>query len=767
MGKEKDLKRDKKKKFTVSETEYNESRPERVNALRLEKKRLKKEEKTDGKKTETQILRERIVGILLSAGWTIEHRPRIGRVYSDAVYLSPQGRSYWSITLAYSAFKSQFEGGDGDCFDSKISPPFSPVSEEVLSKLTRKRKERKVKSMQKGEGGGKIDDVVTEMKSAKKKKRGAEIIKGSSFKHREKLNSVARAVEKSSSKGRMKKCLLTEQDNSNCDGNKSQETRNRKRGALLVRTSREGVNMDIDGTIPCSGKRTVLNWMIDLGTVPLNGKVQFMDRGRKLVVLEGRITRDGIHCGCCGEIFTISKFETHAGSKLCQPYQNIFLENGSSILQCLVDSWNKQEESVREGFHLVDVDGDDPSDDTCGFCGDGGDLICCDSCPSTFHQSCLEIQIFPSGEWHCVYCLCKFCGSTYQREDNHGTTSLALLMCRLCEQMYHQSCAQAKGAAINDDSGIPSFCGKKCQELFEGIQMLLGVEHELEDGFSWTLIQRSEVSSDISLSGMPRKVECNSKLAVAWSVMDECFLPIVDHRSRINFIHNVLYNCGSNFIRLNFSGFFTAILERGDEIVSAASIRIRGNQLAEMPFIGTPHIYRRQGMCRRLLGAIETALCSLHVEKLVVPVISDSVQTWISAFGFEPLEASIKQEMRKMKMLVFPGIDILQKTLLKQQFAEENVVATADLKSSKLIEEHQTAHELANNSDRRAGHYFGSSDDGIAPHARGINDEPAAVESGLQLPDGSLNDTSGITCATVNIPESATEAKYLLQLVYS
>ncbi|GMH08430.1 hypothetical protein Nepgr_010270 [Nepenthes gracilis] len=662
---------------------------------RLQPTRLKEGKVKRGSGTEKQLLREQIRSMLVSAGWTIDYRPRRNRDYLDAVYINPTGTAYWSIIKAYDAFQKQLE--DEGANAGEDCSPFMPISEEVLSKLTRqtrKKIEKELKKKKKDDVRIKRKKQASTMKyfsseddtdssyTGKDEEKLSSFIKQKGKSLKDRLHEARNGVGSNSTIKRLEKCSSA----SNSVLIHARRSKKIGRCTLLVRNSEKGLNFESDGFVPYKGKRTLLSWLIDSGTVKLSEKVHYMNRRRSRIMLEGWITRDGIHCSCCSKILTVSKFEIHAASKLRQPFQNIYLSSGPSLSQCQLDAWNRQDESHRRGYHEVDVDGDDLNDDTCGICGDGGDLICCDGCPSTFHQSCLDIEMLPSGDWHCLHCSCKFCGlvevSTTQR---NATTLGTLLKCSLCETKYHSSCMQGMDAAsVSSRNASTSFCGWECQELFEQLHKLLGVKHELEGGLSWSLIHRTDLESDISVPGISQRVEWNSKLAVALSVMDECFLPIIDRRSSINLIHNVIYNCGSNFNRLNYSGFYTAVLERGDEIISAASVRIHGTQLAEMPYIGTRHIYRRQGMFRRLLAAIESALHYLKVEKLIIPAISELMQTWTTVFGFSSLEESHKQEMKSFNMLVFPGTDMLQKKLVEQETPEHDVAVCTGMVSLKV-----------------------------------------------------------------------------------
>ncbi|XP_035535759.1 LOW QUALITY PROTEIN: transcription intermediary factor 1-alpha-like [Morone saxatilis] len=49
---------------------------------------------------------------------------------------------------------------------------------------------------------------------------------------------------------------------------------------------------------------------------------------------------------------------------------------------------------------------DDPNEDWCAVCQNGGELLCCDKCPKVFHLACHipTLNESPSGEWFCSFC---------------------------------------------------------------------------------------------------------------------------------------------------------------------------------------------------------------------------------------------------------------------------------------------------------------------------------------------------------------------------
>lgn len=74
-----------------------------------------------------------------------------------------------------------------------------------------------------------------------------------------------------------------------------------------------------------------------------------------------------------------------------------------------------QWEAREEGSECEEDNGDvgemedDHHMEFCRVCKDGGELLCCDSCPSSYHIHCLNPPLpeIPNGEWICPRCTVK------------------------------------------------------------------------------------------------------------------------------------------------------------------------------------------------------------------------------------------------------------------------------------------------------------------------------------------------------------------------
>lgn len=144
-------------------------------------------------------------------------------------------------------------------------------------------------------------------------------------------------------------------------------------------------------------KKTILSWLIDLDMIEDKAEVCYMDpESPERVLLAGKVTRSGIWCNCCGREMTVSDFEFHTRSAANRPYQFIVLaKNGDSLLEYQKKAWYRNVEEKNLGFNNVEPKNSatDSNDDACMVCADGGDLVCCEQCPSTVHSNCMDMEV--------------------------------------------------------------------------------------------------------------------------------------------------------------------------------------------------------------------------------------------------------------------------------------------------------------------------------------------------------------------------------------
>ncbi|KAJ9543671.1 hypothetical protein OSB04_023378 [Centaurea solstitialis] len=431
--------------------------------------------------------------------------------------------------------------------------------------------------------------------------------------------------------------------------------------------------------------RTVLSWLIDNNIVLPRAKVQYRCKKDGRTMKEGRVTRDGIKCRCCKRTFSVTGFRSHAGRTAGRrPSANVFLEDGRSLLDCqrqLQENLDQDSRSINR--HEIENE----NDYICSICQYGGELVLCDECPSSFHTSCLGLKVeVPEGEWFCPSCCCGICNRNRFDENYEQNTDSDVLNCAQCERRYHIGCLKGSEGFLKPETYLEAnwFCSLRCEEVRVEVFDIIFSLHGLlgksipvgRDNLTWTLLKHKKLeSSDYDDSDAEELTENNSKLNVAISVMHECFEPVKEPRTGRDITEDVILCRWSELRRLNFKGFYTVLLEKDDELISTAVVRVYGEKVAELPLVGTRFQYRRRGMCHILMHELEKKLKELGVERLVLPAVSSVLNTWTQSFGFSLMTESEKSKFLGCTFLDFQGTTMCHKLLATDLPSTEPVIS--------------------------------------------------------------------------------------------
>ncbi|KAL5988241.1 hypothetical protein ACLOJK_036004 [Asimina triloba] len=367
-------------------------------------------------------------------------------------------------------------------------------------------------------------------------------------------------------------------------------------------------------------QNTRLCSLIDNGVVFLGQRVWYRQNVHRTPMAEGKITREGIECVCCGATYTLSKFEAHAKSTKHRPAAHIFLKDGRSLLQCQMELGIPYKLPGKKINGAASIpNGDDQNN--------GSALI-----PNGDDQTNGPAPIF-NGDDICT--ICHFGGTSFgapmscQKENGFAHVVGVAYVVRVNLMVTASSLRRQYYSVTNVSVN---------RILLADISPSMQPSREIKSN---TCRRSKGINDHIPPTTSDKDLAAfNKKICAALQVMNECFGHIVEPIRSRDLITDVLTNRRSDLNRLNFQGFYTMILEKGEEVVSAAAIRIYGEKVAEMPLICTQFKYRQQGMCHLLMEELEKMLCDIGVERLFLPSIREMLDIWRTGFGFTKLTAS-------------------------------------------------------------------------------------------------------------------------------
>ncbi|EEF42838.1 DNA binding protein, putative [Ricinus communis] len=451
------------------------------------------------------------------------------------------------------------------------------------------------------------------------------------------------------------------------------------------------------------------------GGLPDGTEVAYYARGQKLLM--GYKRGFGILCCCCNCEVSPSTFEAHAGwATRKKPYAYIYTSNGVSLHELAISLSKGRKYSARD------------NDDLCIVCADGGSLILCDGCPRAFHKGCASLSSIPRGKW-----FCQFCQNMFQREKfvEHNANAVAagrisgvdpieqitqrcirivknieaeltgcvlcrgydfsrsgfgprtIILCDQCGKEFHVGCLRShKIANLKELPKGKWFCCPDCGRIHSALKKLLAREAEIIPNKLLEVVMKKNEEKGLEtvnnidvrwklLTGKSASPETKLLLSQALAIFQECFDPIVDTTGR-DLIPLMVY--GKNSKGQDYGGMYCAVLMVNSFVVSAAIVRIFGQEVAELPLVATSNGNHGKGYFQLLFSFIEKLLAYLKVHSIVLPAAEEAESIWTDKFGFQKIKPDQLSKYRKSccQILTFKGTSMLQKAVPPCRIVNQN-----------------------------------------------------------------------------------------------
>lgn len=337
-------------------------------------------------KSKVRALQLRAKMHLSAIGWSLWYVTKSGGMGRELRYSSPSGRLYYSLRAACEG--CMMEGGVNGSHASESRPN---ISEEARYLLASERLSSKISDVESGK------DCLVEPFGTSLSKELVELCKPPVKENKKlwgkRINGLLPLLQR---KGRNAYKRMPKKRKTSRSLIKLRHDLDSEFPVRVLRSSKRA-RQGVASSSSYQNAQTILSWLIDNNVLLPRAKVRYISRKNNHPLAEGKITRDGIKCSCCHKVFTLSKFEAHAGSTYHRPAANIFLEDGRSLLDCQSElkSRNSQKNTMMEPHEMKGSRHHGTNDYICTMCHAGGDLILCDQCPSSFHTSCLGMKVDP------------------------------------------------------------------------------------------------------------------------------------------------------------------------------------------------------------------------------------------------------------------------------------------------------------------------------------------------------------------------------------